>query len=338
MAIPQPPHYCPGQRIRFTALKANGEPYRWNDAWVAEIHPDCIVLVIPPGVVVEGPKYGKPTKYRARHYLWLDRPYNLFEAYDADGTPRYLYLNIASRPILTDGEIRYIDYELDLAKGYRDNMVNLLDEDEFAAAITAHGYTPAFQADCWAAVAAGRSLLERWTWHPEGAPPPFQPGQQVHLDAYKANLGLYRGCLATVESATPTYIVLSYPKGTPFYGPKGGWTSGYDIRAHLWTDRPYNLFEVVDSQGQIDQLYVNIASPAEIHPGTVRYTDYELDITKRSGQPAEVLDADEFEEAITRYGYTEAFQKACWDAVTEALTLVESWPLSTPLPAEAPQP
>jgi protein associated with RNAse G/E len=290
------------------------------------VRPDCIVLVIPPGVLVEGPKYGKPTKYIARHYLWPDRPYNLCENYTTDGTHNFLYLNIASKPVFLEGEIRYTDYELDLVKDYEKKRAKLLDEDEFAQAISEHGYTPAFQTECWAAVAEARSLLEDWSWHPEGAPPLYQPGQVVRGDAYKANHQLYRGCLAQVEFATANYVVLSYPKGTPFYGPRGGWTSNHDVRAHLWTDRHYNLCEVREPDGQLVELYVNIASPAEFLPGEVCYTDYELDVVKKPGHPAKVEDEDEFQAAIPHYGYSEAFQQTCWTAVAEALALVDSWP------------
>jgi protein associated with RNAse G/E len=159
---------------------------------------------------------------------------------------------------------------------------------------------------------------------------PYHPGQQVRFDAYKADGHLYRGCLAQVESAAANYVVISYPVGTHFYGPKGAFSARHNIRVHLWTDRPYNLLEIFDPQGPLVQLYVNIASPAALHPGEVRFTDYELDISKRIGHPAEVLDIDEFEEAIAQYGYTESLQKSCWDAVAEALNLVESWPLPNP--------
>jgi protein associated with RNAse G/E len=328
MATPQTALFRPGQQIRYTACKADGLPYRWNTAWIAEVRPDCILLEIPPGVLVEGEKYGRPTKYRARHYIWPDRPYNLFESYDPDGTPRYLYLNVASRPILTEGEIRYTDYELDLTRRYGEEDVNLLDEDEFTTAITQYGYSPGFQADLWAAVAEARTLLEGWTWHPEGAPPLYQPGQTVRMSACKADGHPYRWMAMTVVSAQPGYVVLHSAPGVLCEGPKGGWRTRYEGQVHLWAGRPYNLTEVFAPEGHLIELYVNIASPAELLPGEVRYTDYELDVTKRPGQPARVADEDEFQEAIQRYGYTEEFQKTCWKAVTEALELVETWPLN----------
>ncbi len=43
------------------------------------------------------------------------------------------------------------------------------------------------------------------------------------------------------------------------------------------------------------------------------------------GQPAHIIDQDEFEEAIALYGYTPEFQAQCWQAAEEARLLAESW-------------
>lgn len=329
MERPQTALFRPGQQIRYIACKADGQPYRWNTAWVREVRPDCIILDLPAGVITEGPKYGKPTKYRTRHYLWLGRPYNLFECYEPDGTPRYLYVNIGSAPILAEGEIRYVDYELDLVKRYGETKIYVIDEDEFAEAITQYGYTPSFQAECWAAVAQARALLETWTWHPAGAPPLYQPGQSVQMTALKADGQPYRWANLTVLTADANYVVLTSPVGTPIEGPKGGWKALYEGHVHLWSDRPYNLTEVFYADGTLLELYVNIASHAEFLPGEIRYIDYELDVSKKPGRPAEVVDEEEFQEAIPHYGYTEQLQKACYQAVQEVLELVETWPHNT---------
>lgn len=328
MAAPQTSLFHPGQQIRYIACKADGQPYRWNTAWVAEVQPDCIILNMPPGVPMEGPKYGTPTTLRTRHYLWLNRPYNLFESYHPDGSPRALYVNIASRPTLLEGEIRYTDYELDLVRRHDEPKVHLLDEDEFQEAILQYGYTPEFQSNCWAAVKEARALLKGWSWHPAGAPPLYQPGQRVRGTYCKSDGKAHRWMQMTVERADANYLILTNPAGEPCEGPKGGWKAAYAGRVHLWTDRPYNLTEVIDNDGRLVQLYVNIASPARLLPGEVQYTDYELDVTKNPGQPAKVEDEDDFQEAIQRYGYTEEFQQSCWQAVAEVLNLVETWPLN----------
>ena len=43
------------------------------------------------------------------------------------------------------------------------------------------------------------------------------------------------------------------------------------------------------------------------------------------GQPAFIIDQDEFEAAIELYGYSVEFQTKCWQAAEEARLLAEGW-------------
>jgi predicted RNA-binding protein associated with RNAse of E/G family len=54
-------------------------------------------------------------------------------------------------------------------------------------------------------------------------------------------------------------------------------------------------------------------------------TDHELDVVKQPGEPAQIVDEDEFIAAATRYGYSQEFQAFCHQVVREALTLVDGW-------------
>ena len=62
--------------------------------------------------------------------------------------------------------------------------------------------------------------------------------------------------------------------GNPIAGPKGGWASLADIRACYWFDRHYNLLELYDAAGVLTEIYVHLASPAQIVNGELHYTDY----------------------------------------------------------------
>ena len=46
---------------------------------------------------------------------------------------------------------------------------------------------------------------------------------------------------------------------------------------------------------------------------------------RRAGEGARVVDEDDFARAVAAYGYSPAFQAACWAAVAEAVRLVEAW-------------
>ena len=95
--------------------------------------------------------------------------------------------------------------------------------------------------------------------------------------------------------------------GNPVAGPKGGWVSQADIRACYWFDRPYNLLELYNAAGALREIYVHIASPAQIVHGELHYTDYELDVFRRAGEEPIVDDEDEFEQAVAAHGLTPEF-------------------------------
>lgn len=154
----------PGEQITVTAMRADGTPYRWCAATVLSVTPDEVVVYTPPGTWMHEPGgKGWPFKLGGYSYYWKDRPYNLSECYTEAGEFALLYIHIASPPGISAGEIRYHDYELDVIRRPGEQP-QVLDEDEFAAAIVTYGYTPAFQESCREAVAEALDLIERW--HP----------------------------------------------------------------------------------------------------------------------------------------------------------------------------
>ena len=113
--------------------------------------------------------------------------------------------------------------------------------------------------------------------------------------------------------------------GNPVADPKGGWASQADIRACYWFNRPYNLLELYDAAGALTEIYVHIASPAQIVNGELHYTDYELDVFRRAGEEPIVDDEDEFEHAVATLGLTQEFRAACYRTIDEVMALIEGW-------------
>ena len=113
--------------------------------------------------------------------------------------------------------------------------------------------------------------------------------------------------------------------GNPVAGPKGGWASQQHIRACYWFDRPYNLLELYDAAGALTEIYVHIASPAQIVNGELHYTDYELDVIRRAGEEPIVADEDEFEQAVAAHGLTPEFRAACYRTIEEVTALIDGW-------------
>ena len=79
------------------------------------------------------------------------------------------------------------------------------------------------------------------------------------------------------------------------------------------------------ANGRLAEIYVNISSPVEIGDSQLRFTDYELDVSREPPQEARIVDEDEFLEGVTKYGYSEEFQQACYQAAREAIGVANSW-------------
>jgi hypothetical protein len=119
--------------------------------------------------------------------------------------------------------------------------------------------------------------------------------------------------------------------------PSGGWVSKYSIRSYLWPGKWYNLLELYlpdggPSDGDLPEgrlvlveIYVNINSPVEIGEGEIWFTDHELDVSRELPGAARIVDEDEFEAAAARYGYSEAFQRFCYEVAREAVGIANHW-------------
>jgi protein associated with RNAse G/E len=59
--------------------------------------------------------------------------------------------------------IEYCDYELDVVKRVG-QPPEVIDEDEFVAAISQYGYSAELQAECRRAVLEAVALVEGWRW------------------------------------------------------------------------------------------------------------------------------------------------------------------------------
>lgn len=154
---------------------------------------------------------------------------------------------------------------------------------------------------------------------------PLQVGHRVQVKAYKADGQCYRWWYATVESVGPDELVLVTPVGHWVEGVSGGWASRHSIRGYYWPGRWFSLLEAYASDGSLVEIYVNINSPIEIGASQIRFTDYELDISRRLPHQARIVDEDEFQAAASRYGYSQELQEACYRVAREALEVASQW-------------
>jgi len=151
------------------------------------------------------------------------------------------------------------------------------------------------------------------------------PGQVVRVSAFKADGTRYRTWQASVESTAADRLVLIAPAGHVVHALGGDWLSPWAIRAVYWPGRHFALLEVFSADGQIEELYANIASPVRIDGNDVWFTDHEIDVSLRPPGPARIVDEDEFAEAAARYGYSDDFQQECYRAAGEAVEIIRGW-------------
>jgi len=150
-------------------------------------------------------------------------------------------------------------------------------------------------------------------------------GERVQVKAYKSDGTCYRWWYATVEAVEADQVVLITPVGHRVEGIGGGWASKYAIRAYYWPDEWFSLAEVFVASGRLVEIYVNISSLVEMEDSQLWFTDYELDVSRMPPDEARIEDEDEFLEAVSKYGYSEEFQQACYRVAREALGVANRW-------------
>lgn len=151
-------------------------------------------------------------------------------------------------------------------------------------------------------------------------------GDIISVHACKADGTTYRNWAAVVESATNDLIVTIGQAGSPVFNADGRtFHIEHHLRAYYWLDKFYNLIEVFEKNGNLLEIYINIASPPEWTEGILRFKDHELDISKYPPKPAEIVDEDEFAEAIIKYNYSPEFQEKIYAVAQETLGIAENW-------------
>jgi protein associated with RNAse G/E len=153
----------------------------------------------------------------------------------------------------------------------------------------------------------------------------LQAGSKVQMRAYKSDGTCYRWWTSTVEAIEPDQIIVASPPGHRLHTPDGDWTSRWAVRSYYWPGRWYSVLEIYQPEGTLAEIYVNINSPVEIGENQLCYTDYELDVSRELPDRARIVDEDEFQEAVSKYGYTAEFQQTVYRIAKEAVDVADNW-------------
>ena len=122
----------------------------------------------------------------------------------------------------------------------------------------------------------------------------IEVGERVRVRAYKADGTCYRRWCVTVEAVERDLLVTVAPAGHRLEGVDGVWRCEHVIRTVYWPDRWYSLLEVYTPDGRLEEITVNVGSPVTIEDSEIRFTDYELDVSRRPPEEPRILDEDEF--------------------------------------------
>lgn len=166
----------PGDTIWVRTSKADGRPHRWWQAQVEAVDGECVIAYSAIGSSIHHnpdrfPAAVYPLRHTIRSYYWPGRHHNLLEIYNADGALVELYADITSPIEVAVDEIRFTDHELDVSF-LAGQTPQIVDQDEFAAAAVAFGYSDEFMHQCYELAEGLLDVLAGW--EPRG-PDLFQP-------------------------------------------------------------------------------------------------------------------------------------------------------------------
>jgi len=161
----------PGDTVWVRTYKADGRPHRWWQDQVEAVDDACVVVYSAIGSPIHHnpdrfPAAIFPLSHTIRSYYWPGRRHNLLEIYDADGALVELYADITSPVEIVEGEIRFTDHELDVSF-LTGQAPQIVDQDEFAEAAVAFGYTDEFVRQGYELAEALLAVLAGW--QPRGA-------------------------------------------------------------------------------------------------------------------------------------------------------------------------
>jgi protein associated with RNAse G/E len=151
----------PGDKVWVRVYKADGSLYRSWQALVESVSADCVVLTNKIHDLLYMGAQSFAMEHHFRSYFWPGRRHTLLEMYEPDGRLYELYADITAPIQLAGEEIHFIDHELDVSMMAGEEP-RIVDQDEFAEAAVAYGYTEVFMRECYALAQELVTVLANW--------------------------------------------------------------------------------------------------------------------------------------------------------------------------------
>ncbi|HET6861888.1 MAG TPA: DUF402 domain-containing protein [Pyrinomonadaceae bacterium] len=100
--------------------------------------------------------------------------------------------------------------------------------------------------------------------------------------------------------------------------------SGTISTEYYWLNRWYNIFRFSEPNGRLLSFYCNVNLPPELTGQTLTYVDLDIDILVKPNFAYQILDTEDFEANIERYGYTHEVQAGVENATHELVELIKA--------------
>ena len=92
---------------------------------------------------------------------------------------------------------------------------------------------------------------------------------------------------------------------------------------HYWPANWYNVFRFHEPDGTLRNYYCNITMPPVLLGDTLDYVDLDIDVLVWPDGRCDVLDRDDFERNIVRFGYPQDVIDRAEQSLTELLAAIE---------------
>ncbi len=130
------------------------------------------------------------------------------------------------------------------------------------------------------------------------------PGQRLLRHSTKYDGSLHYTGETQVVARLGAMLATYTPPNVRMVSYRGQHLTRYHSLECYWDDSWYNLTVLWHTDWKPRMHYVNVATPATWHDGTLRYVDLDLDIIWRADAPHAVIDdEDEFLEHQQRFAY-----------------------------------
>jgi protein associated with RNAse G/E len=147
----------------------------------------------------------------------------------------------------------------------------------------------------------------------------------IEVRAYKYDGRLHRSWPAELLRQEGSLIVLdaTFPDEI-VHDLLGTIASGTHSLEYYWLDRWYNVFRFAQPDGRLRNYYCNVNVPPTLAGDVLSYVDLDLDILVEPDFSQRILDLEDFESNIERYGYSAEVQANARQALDDLVRMIET--------------